>query len=354
MSAVRPRILFVVERFHTNLWEATRALNAAEIDVAVWGSGSGKTEDHSVVAPRLFPQDADPGAFRAAWDALQPDLVILRNVARHRRAVARLARASGTPMWFYDLNPYHWREPLKRRLTRRFQGLPLRRVTPVLGLDATIPPNRDARYIPWPVMAAPDAAPCDADTRNGREVTVLCVAKLHNPRKNHGMVIDALRAQGRAGKVRLLLAGTIGDPVQHAAQVAALQEVASAEPWLELHANVPFKQMPELYRRADICILPSVREPLGFAPVESMAYGCVPVISTDAGSAGYVRHGENGLHVDVTRTGAVEDVLASLLDDAALRHRLGAAALATAQGDLGAERFVTRMRALLQESGVTP
>ncbi|MCA0941423.1 glycosyltransferase family 4 protein [Salipiger pacificus] len=350
---MRPRILFVVERFHTNLWEATRALNAAQIDVAVWGSGSGKTEDHSVVAPRVFPYDADPAAFRSAWDDLKPDLVILRNVAAHRRAVARLARASGTPMWFYDLNPYHWREPLKRRLTRRFQGLPQRRVTPVLGLDTTIRPSRDARYIPWPVMAAPEPTPGEAQARSGREVTVLCVAKLHNPRKNHGMVIDALRAQGRAGKVRLLLAGTTGDPVQNAAQISALEDLAAAEPWLELHANVPFKQMPELYRQADICILPSVREPLGFAPVESMAYGCVPVISTDAGSAGYVRHGENGLRVDVSRPGAVEEVLSSLIDDAALRQRLGAAALETAQGELGAERFVTRMRALLQESGVS-
>lgn len=346
---MRPRVLFVVERFHTNLWEATRALNAAQIDVAIWGSGSGKTEDHSVVAPRLFPHDADPEAFRSAWEELKPDLVILRNVAVHRRSVARLARASGTPMWFYDLNPYHWREPLKRRLTRRFQGLPLRRVTPVLGLDTTIRPDNGARYIPWPVVAAPDLP----ERQGEGPVTVLCVAKLHNPRKNHGMVIDALRAQGRAGKVRLLLAGTTGDPVHNAAQISALEEVAAAEPWLDLHANVPFKQMPELYRQADICILPSVREPLGFAPVESMAYGCVPVISTDAGSAGYVQHGENGLQVDVAREGAVEEALTTLIDDPALRQRLGAAAKRTAEGELGAERFVERMSALLRESGVT-
>lgn len=346
---MRPRVLFVVERFHTNLWEATRALNAAQIDVAIWGSGSGKTEDHSVVAPRLFPHDADPEAFRSAWEELKPDLVILRNVAAHRRSVARLARASGTPMWFYDLNPYHWREPLKRRLTRRFQGLPLRRVTPVLGLDTAIRPDKGARYIPWPVVAAPNLP----ERQGEGPVTVLCVAKLHNPRKNHGMVIDALRAQGRAGKVRLLLAGTTGDPVHNAAQITALEEVAAAEPWLDLHANVPFKRMPELYRQADICILPSLREPLGFAPVESMAYGCVPVISTDAGSAGYVQHGENGLHVDVTRAGAVEEALTTLIDDPALRQRLGAAAKRTAEGELGAERFVERMSALLRESGVT-
>ncbi len=346
---MRPRVLFVVERFHTNLWEATRALNAAQIDVAIWGSGSGKTEDHSVVAPRLFPHDADPESFRSAWEELEPDLVILRNVAAHRRSVARLARASGTPMWFYDLNPYHWREPLKRRLTRRFQGLPLRRVTPVLGLDTAIRPDKGARYIPWPVVAAPDLP----EQQGEGPLTVLCVAKLYNPRKNHGMVIDALRAQGRAGKVRLLLAGTTGDPVHNAAQLSALEEVAAAEPWLDLHANVPFKQMPELYRQADICILPSVREPLGFAPVESMAYGCVPVISTDAGSAGYVQHGENGLHVDVARAGAVEEALTTLIDDPALRQRLGAAAKRTAEGELGAERFVERMSALLRESGVT-
>ncbi|WP_353473641.1 glycosyltransferase family 4 protein [Salipiger sp. H15] len=345
---MRPRILFVVQRFHTNLWEATRALNEAGVDVAVWGAGHGRTEDHSIVAPKLFPEDVAPAELRAAWEALKPDLVILRNVAPHRRAVARLARASGTPMWFYDLNPYHWREPLKRKLTRRFHGLPLRRVTPVLGLDTSVPPDRGARYIPWPVVAAPEAP-----ARSGEgPVTVLCVAKLYNPRKNHGLVIEALRAAGRAGKVRLMLVGTTGDPQKHAAQIAALQAEAAAEPWLDLRANVPFMEMPGLYAQADICILPSVREPLGFAPVESMAHGCVPVISTDAGSAGYVRHGENGLHVDVERPGAVEEALTRLIEDLALRQRLGGAAKETAQGELGAERFVARMRDLMRESGV--
>nr|WP_277347851.1 glycosyltransferase family 4 protein [Salipiger mangrovisoli] len=201
-------------------------------------------------------------------------------------------------------------------------------------------------------MAAPEASADDLVQRADGPVTVLCVAKLHNPRKNQGMVIDALRAQGRAGKVRLLLAGTTGDPEQNAPQIAALQKLAAEEPWLELHANVPFRDMPRLYRQTDVCILPSVREPLGFAPVESMAYGCVPVISTDAGSAGYLQHGVNGLHVDVAQPGAVEAALTSLIEDPSLRQRLGTAAKRTAEDELGARRFVERMRALLRESGV--
>jgi glycosyltransferase involved in cell wall biosynthesis len=104
--------------------------------------------------------------------------------------------------------------------------------------------------------------------------------------------------------------------------------------------------MPALYARADICVLPSLGEPLGTAPVEAMAYGAVPVISTGAGSAGYLTEGRDGLRVDVDEPGALATALHQLVNDAPYRARLAAGARATAEGELGAARFLERLEAL--------
>ena len=56
--------------------------------------------------------------------------------------------------------------------------------------------------------------------------------------------------------------------------------------------------MPEVYAAHDICILPSFAEPLGTSPVEAMAYGTVPIISAQCGSAGYLTSGRDGFVFD--------------------------------------------------------
>ena len=75
----------------------------------------------------------------------------------------------------------------------------------------------------------------------------------------------------------------------------------------------------------------------------------MPVISTEAGSAGYIREGENGLLVDPHDPATVETALTCLIDDAALRLRLGQGARETALGELGPARFVERMQGLIAE-----
>jgi hypothetical protein len=52
-------ILFVVPRFHTNLFFATRALVRAGYKVHVFARKSATLEDYSVVTPRVFDGKLD-------------------------------------------------------------------------------------------------------------------------------------------------------------------------------------------------------------------------------------------------------------------------------------------------------
>jgi len=56
-----------------------------------------------------------------------------------------------------------------------------------------------------------------------------------------------------------------------------------------------FKEMPILYRRADICIIPSPRESFGQTAIEAFAFRCPVVAANSAALPEIIRHKENGL-----------------------------------------------------------
>ena len=104
-------------------------------------------------------------------------------------------------------------------------------------------------------------------------------------------------------------------------------------------------QPPESYFSAvaasDVVAIPSLWESFCLAAVEAMALGR-PVIGTRGhGFSEFIVEGQNGLLVDRGSVDQLADALATLLDDAQLRARLGARAQTTAEG-LDAERLAPR------------
>ena len=83
--------------------------------------------------------------------------------------------------------------------------------------------------------------------------------------------------------------------------------------------------VPELLDAADLFVMPSRAEGLGVAALEAMAAG-LPVIASRVGGLGQaVVHEGTGLLVPPDDVDALEAALRRLLDDGALRERLGAA-----------------------------
>jgi glycosyltransferase involved in cell wall biosynthesis len=84
---------------------------------------------------------------------------------------------------------------------------------------------------------------------------------------------------------------------------------------------VPDDERPQYYSLADVYVAPSLLEGLGITPIEAMACG-TPAIVTSA-SSGPEEVGDAGLVVPACDPRALSDAILQLLDDDALRQRMG-------------------------------
>jgi colanic acid/amylovoran biosynthesis glycosyltransferase len=171
----------------------------------------------------------------------------------------------------------------------------------------------------------------------GEAPVVLCVGRL-DVQKGQDLVLRALRLLERRGReFRVVIVGD--GPLR-----PTLDQLVADFEW---HDRVTFAghvrhgsdEFLEHLRRADLFAHPSVtvdglKEGIPGAIVEAMASG-LPVVATwHAGIPAVIDHDRHGLLVPERDLEALAEALEALLDDQALRERLGAAAAERARDEL--------------------
>jgi glycosyltransferase involved in cell wall biosynthesis len=100
----------------------------------------------------------------------------------------------------------------------------------------------------------------------------------------------------------------------------------------------------------DVLLLPSRSEGLPLAPIEAML-ASRPVIATDVpGSNEVVADGETGFLVPLGRFEEMAQRAGELLDDEALRKRMGEAGLGRARALFTEERYVSEIAAMYEQA----
>jgi glycosyltransferase involved in cell wall biosynthesis len=137
---------------------------------------------------------------------------------------------------------------------------------------------------------------------------------------------------------------------RHFAEVADLHLVTGQPPEdLPAHAQVHTGLRPndprlrELYARSDLFALPTRADMSSWVAMEAMATGR-PVITTDVGGIpDIVQEGKTGFLIPPNDGAALADRLRTLLADAALRRRMGAAGRAWVEQEFNAAVCVPRI-----------
>jgi phosphatidyl-myo-inositol dimannoside synthase len=155
---------------------------------------------------------------------------------------------------------------------------------------------------------------------------LLSVARLSR-HKGIDTALQALaRLRSRYSDLRYAVVGT-GEEQEALAAEARELGVADRVRFL---TDVPDRDLPALYNTAEVYLgvsrlMEQRVEGFGISLAEASACGVPVVAGRSGGIPAAVRDGETGLLVDADRPEAVAEALAGLLDDAALRARLGAA-----------------------------
>jgi glycosyltransferase involved in cell wall biosynthesis len=182
-------------------------------------------------------------------------------------------------------------------------GVPLERLTVVpVGVDHEVfRPYADVVKQPGRLMVTSSS---DVPLK-GLVPLLEAVAKLRTEREIELVVIGSPRPKGR---------------VARALDRLNLTDIVTTI------SGVTDEELARLYGAAEVAVVPSLYEGFSLPAIEAMACG-VPVVATTGGALPEVvgASGETGLLVEPNNPEALVGAIRTLLDDAALRDRLGAA-----------------------------
>jgi glycosyltransferase involved in cell wall biosynthesis len=187
-----------------------------------------------------------------------------------------------------------------------------------------------------PLPAAPGAAP-DA----GR---ILFLGRLESAKGVFELLAAGARLAPRFAALRLVFGGEgdAGALRRRAAELGIAERI-------ELLGWVGPRARDEQLARASVFCLPSHAEGLPMAMLEAMAAGRAVVASSVGGIPETIVDGGNGLLVPPRDEAALARALAQVLDDEALRARLGGAARATIEQHYSTEVVCGQLSALYRE-----
>ncbi|MEP7139712.1 MAG: glycosyltransferase family 4 protein [Caldimonas sp.] len=149
---------------------------------------------------------------------------------------------------------------------------------------------------------------------------ILCVGRL-TPAKGQHLLVDAvarLGAEGRDVHLHVVGAGIDRDSLER--QTAR----AAATRWVSFEGAVNQDRIRDFYGMADCFCIPSFAEGIPIVLMEAMAMEIACVTTRITGIPELIRDGVDGLLVAPSDVDALVEALRSLIDDPALRRRLGA------------------------------
>jgi glycosyltransferase involved in cell wall biosynthesis len=168
----------------------------------------------------------------------------------------------------------------------------------------------------------PETYYADPERRSNGEALTMLYVGVAAVRKGLHFALDAwLRSPASrdgtfliAGEMLPAYANVLGDRLRHPS----------------VHVLGHRDDVPELMRRSDVLVLPSIEEGFGLVCTDAIGAGCVPLVSRACTEL--CRHGENALVHEIADVDALEAHITAVYEDRELLRRLRQGCLETAPG----------------------
>ena len=194
-------------------------------------------------------------------------------------------------------------------------------------------------------------APLETPPANDRPV-VLCVNR-YSPLKGAEQFVRAAALVHKhfpQARFRMLGRDAIWDGVPASLFLRRLaRSLGLPEEALEIPGPVAREELPAEYAAADVCVNPSLYENVSHTALEALACGRPTVMTSGQGNSEYVHHGEDALVVPPGDANTLAQAITTLLSDAGLRERMGAAARRLVETTLSAEVIVDQTEAIYRK-----
>lgn len=190
----------------------------------------------------------------------------------------------------------------------------------ILAQDFAVAPDKIT-------VAEPGTDPAERAVGTGQPLALLAVGSII-PRKAYPVLIDALEGL-RDLDWRLTIAGAERDAGAKADLDAAIARTGLGARVQRL-GSVDNSTLGQLYRAADVFVMPSLFEGYGMVLAEAMARG-LPIVCTTGGAAADTAPDAAALKVPPGDSGAFRSALRRLLTDAPLRRGMSEASWSAGQ-----------------------
>ncbi len=244
------------------------------------------------------------------------DAVIVENIMSTAAEIAKICRGSyDFPIYFHmhnDVDTYRSPEYI-RELTR--VGVQFIAVSDYIKKRIL---QQDANAKVYTLYNGVDLSEYRRIEKRTQDVTTFLYAGRIIPGKG---VKELLLAFDRlADNAKLVIAGFSGLDKRYEGEIHRLADKSEN---IECIDQIPAKEMPSLYEKADVVVMPTIdEEPFGLVALETMAKGIV-LITTNSGALPEVV-GDGACIVDKTGdfVANIADAMAKVAEDAACRHEL--------------------------------
>lgn len=182
------------------------------------------------------------------------------------------------------------------------------------------------------IVTIPNPLPFDSISTyalESKSKTILYVGRIH-PEKGIDILIDSFRSLNTTGFTLKIIG-----PWEIALGGGGNEYFEKLKTLIKDLKNIQFigpifdeKILNTYYKEASIFVYPSVAEigeTFGLAPLEAMAWGCVPIVSRLACFSDYIFHNENGMifdHNHTERVKLLEGLIKKLIEDKMFRLKL--------------------------------